>query len=205
MIRFIFNMVLYTVASLVMVFVGFPATRESVKKINTEVYENQELLELKVARFQNLDNVFIVHFRAKDTILEKQLNTTNDSFKNLSMFFKSEIKDSQDIFNKEMPLILSQEQLDYPTISYKISKNKENVKFLSHLMLNDTTIIGSSGKNKKLLISFIGYFMLVMGGICSIILPISTIFQIRNNHKYGTALNTPDRAKGLQYFRDIFK
>lgn len=205
MTKFLLNMTLYTIASLVLTFLMYPAVLSQISNMNIRVIEKESVDRFSINNFQNLDGVFIVTIATKDTLINKQTNSSSDSYKRLILFFKENYKTTKGIFNESMPFKLDDELLKNLKLSIKISKEKSGEKYISHLELNEFTIFGSEGIWQRNLLYAISYFSLIIGGLCSILIPLSTIMQLKRFYTDGTPLNTPNRFDGLKYIIDSFK
>lgn len=206
--KFILYVLIYMIIGYIMVFRVAPKFIENSHSINTNPTELAIPNELKISNHPEGKDV-------GDNILWKRYLFVDFYIPNhKSVRVQFDLPDEEDTAFLELlrendlikdmdafPISYSGEEIDFIK-KLEVIYTKENK--LQYLAINDDVTIGTKAFFKKYAVLVLGYFLMIIGGLGLIFLPVGAYIQIRDYNRKGTPFNVLNKFEGIKIFFRIF-
>ena len=142
-----------------------------------------------------------VKIKTEKEPIELQFFTPDEKYKPLlNILEENKLIENNEKFLTALPISFNERELNFiNNLDVIYSKEK-----LIYIAINNKVIGGDIPYIRKGITIFIGYFVIIIGGLGLVLLPLGAYFQIKDNEEHGTKIYVPNRLEGVKSFFRIF-
>lgn len=142
-----------------------------------------------------------VKIKTEKEPIELQFFTPDEKYKPLlNILEENKLIENNEKFLTSLPISFNERELNFiNNLDVIYSKEK-----LIYIAINNKVIGGDIPYIRKGITIFIGYFVIIIGGLGLVLLPMGAYFQIKENEEHGTKIYVPNRLEGIKNFFRVF-